>query len=163
MLKRNIMNRMIQPVHRLFATGAFLSLAGMIIVVGIQVFFRFFMEATPHWTEEAARMLFIYSVAFGTGTGITNGDFIRLNLIGKYLSPRAERFLHLTTDIIVTGFSVIIIFYSFEFVALGMDEKSPALQIPMGLVFFSMVIIGLAIFIFTLEGLFRTARGNSRN
>lgn len=156
------MNRL-YPVKRLFATGTFISLAGMIMVVGIQVFFRFFMEATPHWTEEAARMLFIYSVAFGTGTGITNGDFIRLNLIGKYLSPGAERYLQLITDIVITGFSVIIIFYSFEFVALGMDEKSPALQIPMGLVFFSMVMIGLAIFIFTLEGLCRTLMGNNCN
>ncbi|MFW6289654.1 MAG: TRAP transporter small permease subunit, partial [Mariniphaga sp.] len=34
----------------------------MIAVVTLQVFTRYFMESSPHWTEEAARMLFIYAV-----------------------------------------------------------------------------------------------------
>lgn len=149
-------------VHRLFNAGAFLGLGSMITVVGIQVFFRFFMETTPHWTEEAARIFFIYSVAFGTGTGIINGDFIRLNLIGKYLSARSERFLQLFTDMVITAFSVILVIHSIKFVRLGMDEYSPALEISMGFVFVSMVIIGISIFIFTLEGMYFNLKGINR-
>ncbi len=149
----------IRKVYKLFATGALLSLGSMIIVVGIQVFTRFLLETTPHWTEEAARIFFIYSVAFGTGTGIRNGDFIRLNLIGKYLSPPAERFLDLVTDLVIVAFSVILIIHSLRFVRLGMDEQSPALEISMGFVFVSLVVIGLAIFIFTLENLSNTIKG----
>jgi TRAP-type transport system small permease protein len=155
------MTRTIRQVYRLFATGALISLGSMIIVVGIQVFSRFLMESTPHWTEEAARIFFIYSVAFGTGTGIRNGDFIRLNLIGKYLSPAPGRFLDLVTDIVIIAFSVILIIHSMRFVRLGMDEQSPALEISMGFVFVSMVIIGLAIFIFTLENLSNTIKGTN--
>ncbi len=154
--------KILRPVHSIFAFGALLSLGGMIVVVGIQVISRFFLEITPHWTEEAARMLFVYSVAFGTGTGISNGDFIRLNLIGKYLSPASERFLQLLTDILILTFSVIIIIHGFSFVRLGMDETSPALQISMGFVFFSMVIMGLAIFIFTIEALIFPVKGNNQ-
>ncbi len=149
-------------VHKLFATGAFLSLTGMILVVGIQVFSRFFLETTPHWTEEAARIFFIYAVAFGTGTGIVNGDFIRLNIIGKLLSSRQDKLLQLITDIIIITLSIILIIYSLEFVALGMDERTPALQITTGYVFISMVIIGLAILIFTLENLCRSVKGFNR-
>jgi TRAP-type transport system small permease protein len=155
--------KILRPVHGIFAFGALLSLGGMIVVVVIQVFSRFFLEITPHWTEEAARMLFVYSVAFGTGTGISNGDFIRLNVIGKYLTPASERLLQLLTDIVIIAFSLIIIIHGFSFVRLGMDETSPALQVSMGFVFFSMVIMGLAIFIFTIEALFFPVKGINRN
>jgi TRAP-type transport system small permease protein len=147
--------RKILPVHRLFAAGSVISLAAMIAAVTIQVFSRFFLEVTPHWTEEAARIFFIYSVAFGTGTGLTRGDFIRLDLLGKYLSPAAERILHIFTEAVIVVFSIILIVSGYDFVLLGIPEKSPALQISMGVVFVSMMIIGLAIFIFTLGNLYR--------
>jgi TRAP-type C4-dicarboxylate transport system permease small subunit len=38
-----------------------------------------------------------------------------------------------------------------QFVKLGLDEKSPALRISMGLVFASMVLTGLLLCIFTIE------------
>lgn len=148
-------------IYKLLATGALISLLSMIIVVGLQIFTRFFMESSPHWTEEAARIFFIYSVAFGTAAGLRNGDFIKLNLIGKYLSPFAGRSLQLLTDIVIMAFSVILIISSISFVELGLDEQSPALEIPMGFIFFSIVIIGLAIFIFTLEALYNSLKGNN--
>lgn len=133
--------------------GALLSLAAMISVVTIQVVARFFLDSTPHWTEEAARIFFIYSVAFGTGTGIKNGDFIRLNLIGRYLSPRIDSLLNILTDGLIVVFSVILTIHSFRFVKLGMDELSPALEITMGFVFISISITGISIAVFTLENL----------
>lgn len=148
---------------RIFRVGALISLASMITVVAIQVFSRFFLESSPHWTEEAARIFFIYSVAFGTGAGIRNGDFVKLNLIGRYLSRGPDRMLEIATDIIVAAFSVILVFHSLEFIRLGMDELSPALKVPMGLVFISITLTGLAIFIFTLENLFRLIRGTKHN
>ncbi len=140
-------------ISGLFKAGALVSLVSMIAVVTLQVFTRFFMDSTPHWTEEAARMLFIYSVAFGTGTGLQNGDFIRLDLIEKYLSPGAEWWLDVITDVVVVVFAALLIAGSIPFASLGMDELSPALQITMGIIFISISIIGLAIFIFTLAHL----------
>lgn len=151
----------IRLTYRLFSAGAILGLAAMIIVVAIQIFFRFFTESAPHWTEEAARIFFIYSVAFGTGTAIRRGDFISLNLIQKYLSPRHDKLLQILTDIVVIVFSVIMTIYSLAFTGLGLDERSPALEIPMALVFFSMVIISLSIAIFSLEHLVRLIRGTN--
>jgi TRAP-type transport system small permease protein len=153
-----IRTRIIFRVHRLFAAGSAISLTAMIAAVIIQVFARFFLEVTPHWTEEAARIFFIYAVAMGTGTGLSRGDFIRLDLLGKYLSPGSERALHIFTELVILIFSFILIISGYEFVLLGMAEKSPALQISMGLVFISMMIIGLAIFIFTLGNLYLYTR-----
>lgn len=140
-------------VSRLFKTGAVLSLTLMIVVVGIQIFARYFLKTSPAWTEEAARILFIYAVAFGTGTGIRNGDFIRLDLIDKFLPERIKHWLDLMTDIFILIFAGLLFSGSIAFIKLGMDESSPALEISMGFVFISMAVIGLAIIVFTLDHL----------
>ncbi len=140
----------VKMISKLFKIGALVSLVSMIGVVTLQVFARYFLESTPHWTEEAARMLFIYAVAFGTGTGIQNGDFIRLDLIEKYLSPQMGWWLNVVTDILIIVFAVLLAFGSIQFIRLGMDEMSPALELPMGLVFVSILLIGLSIILFTL-------------
>lgn len=149
-------------IYKLFNAGALISLGAMIIIVALQVFTRFFMESTPHWTEEAARIFFIYSVAFGTAIGIKNGDFVKLNLIGKYLSSRNDRLLNIFIDLTTIAFALILILHSIKFVKLGMDELSPALEITMGFVFLSITIIGLSIVFFTLENLFHLIKSIHR-
>lgn len=148
--------------YKLFNAGALISLGAMIIIVALQVFTRFFMESTPHWTEEAARIFFIYSVAFGTAIGIKNGDFVKLNLIGKYLSSRNDRLLNIFIDLTTIAFAITLIIHSIRFVKLGMDELSPALEITMGFVFLSITIIGLSIVFFTLENLFHLIKSIHR-
>ena len=148
--------------YKLFNAGALISLGSMILIVAIQVFTRFLMESTPHWTEEAARIFFIYSVAFGTATGIKNGDFIRLNLIGKYLSSRYDKLLNIFTEMTTIAFAITLVIHSIKFVKLGMDELSPALEITMGFVFISITIIGLSILIFTFENLYNLTKGINR-
>ena len=152
-----------KAVYRLFMAGAVISLAAMIAVVAVQVFSRVFLEASPSWTEEAARIFFIYSVGFGTAVGIKRGDFIRLDLIGRYLSPRTGRMLELATDLTVAAFALVIIIHSISFVRLGMDELSPALEITMGFVFISITLTGVSIFLFTIAGIYgRTGAQNNR-
>lgn len=143
-------------IYHLFKAGALISLAAMITAVTIQVFARFFLESAPHWTEEAARIFFIYSVGFGTAIGIKNGDFIRLDLINNYLQARLSRFLDIITDVAIIGFAVILTAHSIKFVQLGMDELSPALQITMSFVFFSITLIGISVILFTAANLYHS-------
>ena len=143
-----------KPIYKLFKAGALISLLAMITAVTIQVFARFFLEIAPHWTEEAARIFFVYSVGFGTAIGIKNGDFIRLDLITNYLSKRLNKWLNIFTDVVVIVFAFILTVHSLKFVQLGMDEFSPALQITMGFVFISITLIGLSVILFTIANLY---------
>src|SRR5690554_4613005 len=135
-------------VIKLFKLGTLISLISMIAVVSIQVFARFFLEAAPHWTEEAARIFFIYTVAFGTGLGINDNSFIRLDLIEQYLPIGMSYWLDFIINIFNIVFAVFMITGSFYFIRMGLDERSPALEISMAFIFFSTAIIGFAIGIF---------------
>ena len=137
--------------HKIADAGTMISLVMMISAVTIQVFTRLFLESAPSWTEEAARICFIYVVAFGTGIGIRNGDFIKLDILDRVLNSNQINKLLVFNQLIILAFAFILIFHSLKFIQLGLDEKSPALKVSMGLVFISVLIIGLSLAIFTLE------------
>ena len=144
-----------KKVISLFRAGTLLSVSAMIAVVSIQVFARFFLEASPPWTEEAARIFFIYTVAFGTGLGINDNSFVRLELIENFLSGRIFFLLDYLIDIITIIFAVFMFVGSLYFIKMGLDERSPALEISMAFIFVSTSIIGLAIGFFTLKRLLK--------
>ena len=52
----------IKTIGWVLKCGTFVSSFGFIITVSIQVFSRYILENVPVWTEEASRILFIYSI-----------------------------------------------------------------------------------------------------
>lgn len=125
--------------------GVILSLLGMVISVVIQVFTRFFMESAPHWTEEAARIFFIFSVAFGAGLAIRDHAFVQLDYFLNKLDVRHKKIIQMSIHVIILLFGMLLSYYSFIFIGIGSSETSPSLQINMSYVFSSMLILGFLV------------------
>ena len=154
------MKKIVILFHKTAEYGTLISLVGMILAVTIQVFTRFLLPSAPSWTEELSRFCFIYSVGFGVGLGIKNDSFVRLELIRNYLSPKAYDILNKLILIVIILFSILMLFYSWKFVGLGSIEKSPSLKVHMSIAFFSIFIMMLSIFIFSIEHLFNPSKNN---
>ncbi|MGF1636221.1 MAG: TRAP transporter small permease [Cyclobacteriaceae bacterium] len=134
--------------------GVLLSMVGMIGAVLIQVYSRFFLDSAPNWTEEGARIFFVYVVAFGAGLGIQNGSFVRLELMGSKLPEKLQASLELFIQISVLIFMAVMTWQSCLFVQIGHAETSPTLDMPMSLVFFSMVLLMASMAVFTLPKIY---------
>ena len=50
---------------KILSAGTLISTLALLSSVIIQIYGRFFMESAPSWTEEAARVFFIYTMSFG--------------------------------------------------------------------------------------------------
>ncbi|MCC5931930.1 MAG: TRAP transporter small permease [Cyclobacteriaceae bacterium] len=127
----------------------------MILTVTLQIFSRFLLESTPSWTEEAARAFFIYTIAFGVGSGIQNGSFVRLELIHRYLKEESIKILDATVWALVVVFMGISSYYAWVFLQYGFDETSPAMEIPMAFVFAGLFILMVMMLIFSIDVLIR--------
>ncbi|MFW6076358.1 MAG: TRAP transporter large permease subunit [Hyphomicrobiales bacterium] len=68
-------------------------LVSTIVVTLAQVFFRYVLNASLNWPEEAARWGFIWFVFLAMAVGVRRGTHITINLVPNMLSPR-WRFWH---------------------------------------------------------------------
>lgn len=149
------MRKLINIFHSLAAYGTFISMVGMIAAVAIQIVGRFLLPSAPNWTEEAARIFFVYLVGFGAAIGIRDNAFVRLELLRSYLSDKNHKILQLVIFSTVFLFSLGMLYYSFAFVLLGLNERSPAVEISMSIVFSSILILMLSIALLSLEQVFQ--------
>ena len=145
------MPKLFHAFHKLAEVGTLLSLFGMITAVTIQVFARFFLPSAPSWTEEVARMFFIYMVAFGAGLGIRSDDYVKLTLIQNWIGERIYQKVYLLMQLFIALFFGILFYFALDFVPIGAYERSPGLLLPMWLAFISMPVLMLSMVIFSIE------------
>ena len=117
------------------------GMLGYIASVVIQVFSRTFLPVVPSWTEEAARYLFIYSVAVGAGIVILLDDYARVDIVFAHFSPQAKRLYDIVVTAILGVFSAYLAVFALpNFVFIKFRMVSTALQIPMQAIYFSIML-----------------------
>ena len=129
---------------------------GYIAAVVVQVFSRTFLPTVPSWTEEAARYLFIYSVAFGAGIVALKDEYARVDILSSRFAPGFKKFYELAVCLLLLVFDVYLAFYSIpKFVFLKFRMVSTAMQIPMQFINFSVLLfVGLQSVAYALKIVF---------
>lgn len=149
--KQMVFQSLVKTYCKIAEYGAIASLIGMITAITIQVIARIIFPSAPNWTEELARIFFIYLIGFGVANGLKENAFVKLEILSNYLSFRAQKILNLFIYNVIALFSLAMLYYSFLFVKLGTEEKSAALVISMGFVFFGILFLMLSICILSFH------------
>ena len=120
---------------------AVIGMIGYIAAVVIQVFSRTFLPVVPSWTEEAARYLFIYSVAVGAGAVSLKDEYARVDIITSKFSEGFKKFYEVLICVMLIIFDVYLAYYSVpKFVFLRFRMVSTAMQLPMQWINFSVLL-----------------------
>ena len=140
-------------MNRFLKYGTLISTYGFIASVALQIFARFFLTKTPPWTEESARLFFIYAIAFAAGLAIKTEEYVALDIIYEKLSKRNKnrllQWVQMTTLLLFGTMAI----YAVKFVQQGIPEFSPSMGISMSIAFFSMVILSSSVAYFALRRL----------
>lgn len=136
-------------IDRTIEALLFVSLFGMIAVVALQIYARFFLDSAPPWTEESARVFFIYSIAFGAGLAIRDQAYVALDSFLDMLKPNTRKIVRIIILSLILALMLITLYYSAVFVQIGQSETAPSLGIRMSLVFGSMFVLSLLVVYYT--------------
>lgn len=109
----------------------------MTIVTALQVFMRHVMNSSLSWSEELARYCFIWLVYIGISYGVKMQRHIKVDALLHFLKDRQKIYLSLIANLIFLAFSIFIVIYGYDISRqlLGWGQTSPALHIPMGIVY----------------------------
>lgn len=116
------------------------SLILMVSVVLLQTFTRFVIFYSLPWSEEASRYLFVIMIVTGFNAAIYNGDMIRISVIDNYISGWFKIVIDYAKLLISMTVIVIFSYSAYKFIQLGVYQLSPAMQIPMAIIYFIMFV-----------------------
>ena len=124
-----------------------LALSAMVGVVFLQTFCRFVIFRSLSWSEELSRYLFVTLIVLGVNLAITNHLFVRIEIIDNYLKGTAAVMMNLIRKFIMIYVNIVFVYISFKLILIGAYQTSPAMRIPMSLLY-GIVFIGFAMNVF---------------
>ena len=118
----------------------FWALAG---VVFTQFFTRYFLNDSASWTEEIARYLLIGVVFVGASIGVAKNNHIQVDLLYRYLPPRAGRVLATAVDAIRIAFFASMTWFTVLMMQKMGNYQMTIVNLPMNIVY-GVVLFGFA-------------------
>lgn len=147
------MKKLVKIYNMIMGYLGVVCLAGFIISVLVQVFSRTFLPKTPPWTEEMARYLFIYMVAFGCSVAVHKKEFVGVDFLVGLLPLKTAKMLETGIHVCLLGMVVFVLTKSvLGFALIKYRMVSTAMQLPMQYVYFSMILLyGLLVVSYVIE------------
>lgn len=108
----------------------------MVVVIFLQVVMRQF-DNSLSWSEELARYSFIWLVYIGISYGVKKDRHIKVDVALLLLKEKGKIILTIIANLLFIVFAIFVIRYGYDIAnqLLNFGQKSPANQIPMGLVY----------------------------
>lgn len=125
----------------------------MVIVVFLQVLFRFVLDQPLAWTEELSRYLLVWITFLGAGYAVSVKAHPSIELLFEKANKAVRRIMMVLSALLIVFFFYQVIINSFVFIERSMMQTSPALQLPMGLVY---MVIPIASILFVINLLYIT-------
>ena len=117
----------------------------MLISVVVQILCRYLPMTPLRWTEELARLTFIWFCFIGATTTLAKRKHLTIDFIYLKLSPHVRHILNIFTWFIVIGFSLPLTIFGIRMVGVVAIQRSPMLNLPMS-VFYGAVPFGCGLF-----------------
>lgn len=122
----------------------------MFVIVGSNVFSRFVLNSSLGWADELSRFIFIWISFLGAVFAYGTDDHVGLNfVIAKIPSAKIQNIVNIISDVLIMSVLAIITYYGY-IVATSATNVSPALYIPMTLVYSVVPVSGLIMMIINL-------------
>jgi TRAP-type C4-dicarboxylate transport system permease small subunit len=109
----------------------------MTLVVILQVVCRYVISASLTWSEEFARFSLVWITFLGAGMAFKRGAHMGLEAIVKTFSPKSQTVVKLLTLLVTMGFLSIVTLKGIELAFFNLDQHSPAMRLPMGVIYFA--------------------------
>ncbi len=108
-----------------------LLMAGMVVVITAQVWYRFVLNDPLSWSEEAGRYLFVWISFMGAAAGVRYQVHLGIDLMEKLLPPSLHRWTVALSNLIIQVFLLMIIYWGTKILGIVRFQESASMHISM--------------------------------
>ncbi len=124
---------------------------GMSVAVILQFFTRYVLNNSLAWTEEIAINCLIVTVFLGSAMCVRMSRHIRVDFIYRVVPVAIGRWLGLAVDLITIGFYGYATWLFWRYVAIVGSERMVTVNLPRGIVFYSVLAAFALMFIRAIQ------------
>jgi TRAP-type C4-dicarboxylate transport system permease small subunit len=121
-----------------------LAMLAIAVLVFMQVLWRYFLQQPLTWSEEVIRYSLIWGVFIGAALLSREGGHVVVDFLVARLSPGPRRVIRIAVSLVVVGLLAMLSKGGWEFVLSNRGMTTPAIGMPMALVY-SSVPVGLTL------------------
>ncbi|MCL2895601.1 TRAP transporter small permease [Brenneria tiliae] len=162
-MKSNVIARsdaggvMINRISSLFIVIAAIGIASLAILMGWAICMRWFWGSTPQWAEELPEIVLVWATMLGMAYCSQRRSHLNAGLLGLWLRNRnRQHAVHQLMQVVLVVFMLLLAKAGWDLTVLTMEQKTTALQWPVGVVYGSVPLSCLAVVLINLGQLFRT-------
>ncbi len=140
-------------LNRVFEVVCIVLFTIVILASSLQVFTRYILNASLSWTEELARFSFVWLSLLGAGIAAKRGTHAVVTVVLDLIKGRPQFTLKIVINLLVIFGAAVLVNGGLKVVAVTINQESPAIGIPMGLVYAAVPVCGLSIILHSLADL----------
>ncbi len=141
-------------LDRLIFSVCSVILCVMVLDVTWQVFSRYVLNDPSSFTDEVARFLMIWLALLGGAYLFGTRGHLAVTMLVDRFSPQKKMAVHLFSYLLIVLFAGFTLIYGgYNLVLRTIKQVSPAVQIPMGYVYFILPICGMLIILYVVLNL----------
>lgn len=130
-------------------------LAVMIALVFLNVILRYVFSTGFVWSEEVARLAFIYLVYFGTVGAFRDNRHLGVEMVLAKIPDKAQKALYALIQLVIIWTMWVLAQGSLELAVQNINDRWVATQYPRALVYGAGVVTGAAIILMALGNLYK--------
>ncbi len=134
------MNKIFKGVDSVFEWASALILAFMMVLMALQVSFRYLLNSPLAWTEELARFAFIWMTFIAGYLAARNAEHVAITAVQERLPNIPSKILKIFANWSSTAFFAIVAYYCIEQWGKLSTQTSSVMKIPMSMVYLGMII-----------------------
>lgn len=130
-------------------------LAAMVLLVFLNVILRYFFATGLAWSEEVARLCFIYLVYLGAVGAFRENRHLGMHSLVQRVPEPVQKVLYTVVQAIIVWVMVLLVLGSWDLAVQSLDDRWVATQYPKFLIHGIGVVTGAAISLIALANLYR--------
>ena len=143
---------LVNTLEKIQIAAGILALVSIAVIVPLQVFCRYVLNAPLPWPEDVATGLLVWLAFLGAAVLYKRKGLVTVEFFLQYFPQRLSYAISLTIDIMISLLSFLIIIYGYRLNTLQMMSYSVGTGIPRGYFYSLPLLVNIiAIFIYALH------------
>ncbi len=152
-------------IHLRRILGFIVSLQGLaiVILIGLEVFFRYIVGKALSWPEEVVGLVFVWFTLLGVVLLTQSGEHIEFSFLLSRFGSQAGKIFAILIQVVVALFSILMVVYGYTYAMMFRFEDTPAVGINALWLYLSLPISGLLIFLYAQLNILKILKPPEKN